>query len=98
MPEDAPMDVVYLRRTQPPAQVERVALIAGLIAGVLLAGLVGWLGFRTLQGQEPGAAEIRTAGEDDRLYRVRLERLELGRCEDGTDVDELHLEAKIRLV
>ena len=59
MPEDAPMDVVYLRPTQPPAQVERVALIAGLIAGVLLAGLVGWLGFRTYEAQDREAQRER---------------------------------------
>src|SRR5271170_4386477 len=59
MPEDAPMDVVYLRPTQPPAQVERIALIAGLIAGVLLAGLVGWLGFRTYQAQDREAQRER---------------------------------------
>ena len=41
----------YLRRIQPPAQVERIALIAGLIAGVVLAGLVGWLSFRTYETQ-----------------------------------------------
>jgi Mce-associated membrane protein len=51
MPDDAPMDVVYRRRTQPPAQVERIALIAGLIAAVVLAGLVGWLSFRTYEAQ-----------------------------------------------
>ncbi len=44
---DAPADVVYLRPAQTPAQVERIALVIGLVAGVLLAGLVGWLGFRT---------------------------------------------------
>jgi len=36
-----PVDVVFLRSVQPPAQVERIALIAGLVAGVVLAGLVG---------------------------------------------------------
>ena len=55
MPDDAatsggePVDVVYLRPVQSPAQVERVALVAGLAVGVLLAGLVGWLGFRTYE-------------------------------------------------
>jgi Mce-associated membrane protein len=44
-----PMDVVYIRPIQPPTQVERVALIAGLVAGVVLAGLVGWLGFRAYE-------------------------------------------------
>ena len=48
---DAPVDAVYLRRIQSPAQVERIALIAGLIAGVVLAGLVGWLSFRTYESQ-----------------------------------------------
>ncbi|HEY9304285.1 MAG TPA: mammalian cell entry protein [Mycobacterium sp.] len=55
MPDDAtaageePVDVVYLRPTQSPARVERVALVAGLVAGVVLAGLVGWLGFRAYE-------------------------------------------------
>jgi Mce-associated membrane protein len=60
MPEDAavsggepelPADVVYLRPAQPPAQVERIALVVGLVAAVVLAGLVGWLGFRTYESQ-----------------------------------------------
>jgi Mce-associated membrane protein len=59
MPDDAPMDVVYRRRTQPPAQVERIALIAGLIAAVVLAGLVGWLGFRTYEAQNREAQRER---------------------------------------
>ena len=59
MPDDAPMDVVYLRRTQPPAQAERIALIVGLIAGVVLAGLVGWLGFRTYEAQDREAQRER---------------------------------------
>ena len=52
-------DVVYLRPTQPPAQVERIALIAGLIAGVVLAGLVGWLSFRTYEAQNREAQRER---------------------------------------
>jgi Mce-associated membrane protein len=44
-----PVDVVFLRPAQPPAQVERIALVAGLVAGVVLAGLVGWLGFRAYE-------------------------------------------------
>jgi Mce-associated membrane protein len=44
-----PIDVVYLRPVLPPAQVDRIALVAGLVAGVLLAGLVGWLGFRAYE-------------------------------------------------
>jgi Mce-associated membrane protein len=52
MPDDVPVDVVYLRPTQPPAQVERIALIGGLVAAVVLAGLVGWLGFRTYEAQD----------------------------------------------
>ena len=44
-----PVDVVYLRPIPSPTQVERIALVAGLVAGVLLAGLVGWLGFRAYE-------------------------------------------------
>ena len=44
-----PVGAVYLRPVQPPAQVERIALIAGMVAGVVLAGLVGWLGFRAYE-------------------------------------------------
>ena len=43
------VDVVFLRPVQAPAQVERIALVVGLVAGVVLAGLVGWLGFRTYE-------------------------------------------------
>lgn len=49
---DAPADVVYLRPAQRAARVERVALVTGLVAGVVLAGLVGWLGFRTYEAQQ----------------------------------------------
>jgi Mce-associated membrane protein len=52
MPDDVPVDVVYLRPTPPPAQVERLALIGGLIAALVLAGLVGWLGFRTYDARD----------------------------------------------
>jgi Mce-associated membrane protein len=57
MPDDAvssgeePVDVVYLRPIQPANQVERIALVAGLVAGVVLAGLVGWLGFRAYEAR-----------------------------------------------
>jgi Mce-associated membrane protein len=44
-----PVDVVFLHPFQPPAQVDRIALIAGLVVGVVLAGLVGWLGFRAYE-------------------------------------------------
>ena len=44
-----PVDVVFLRPVQPPTQVDRMALVAGLIVGVMLAGLVGWLGFRAYE-------------------------------------------------
>jgi len=44
-----PVDVVFLRPVQAPAQVERIALVVGLVAGVVLAGLVGGLGFRTYE-------------------------------------------------
>ncbi|MGA8545353.1 MAG: mammalian cell entry protein [Mycobacterium sp.] len=54
MPDDAASsggepDVVYLRPIQSASQVDRIALVAGLVAGVLLAGLVGWLGFRAYE-------------------------------------------------
>ena len=51
MPETPgdPDDVVYLRPVPPPVKVERFALVAGLVAGMLLAGLVGWLGFRAYE-------------------------------------------------
>jgi Mce-associated membrane protein len=44
-----PGDVVFLRPVRPPAEVDRIALVAGLVAGVVLAGLVGWLGFRAYE-------------------------------------------------
>jgi Mce-associated membrane protein len=44
-----PLDVVFLRPVQTPAQAERIALVVGLVAGVVLAALVGWLGFRAYQ-------------------------------------------------
>jgi Mce-associated membrane protein len=49
---DAPADVVYLRPVQSPAKIERIALVIGLVAGVVLAGLVGWLGFRTFESEK----------------------------------------------
>jgi Mce-associated membrane protein len=49
---DAAADVVYLRPAQSPAKVERIALVVGLVAGVALAGLVGWLVFRTYEAQK----------------------------------------------
>jgi Mce-associated membrane protein len=59
MPDDAatsgaasprePADVVFLRPIRPPNQSERVALIAGVVAGMVLAALVGWLGFRAYE-------------------------------------------------
>jgi Mce-associated membrane protein len=47
--ESGPVDVVFLHPVQPPAQVDRIALAAGLVVGVVLAGLVGWLGFRAYE-------------------------------------------------
>jgi len=44
-----PVDVVFLSPVQPPVQVERIALVVGLVAEVVLAGLVGWLGFRAYE-------------------------------------------------
>ena len=63
---DAPADVVYLRPTQRPGQVERIALVAGLTAGAVLAGLVGWLSFRTYEAQNREAQRnlfVQTAEE-----------------------------------
>jgi Mce-associated membrane protein len=63
---DAPADVVYLRPTQRPGQVERMALVAGLTAGAVLAGLVGWLSFRTYEAQNREAQRnlfVQTAEE-----------------------------------
>ncbi|BBX45992.1 hypothetical protein GCM10009641_62780 [Mycobacterium cookii] len=51
MPDDGPADVVYLRPIRSPGHVERIALVIGLVAGVVLAGLVGWLGFRTYEAE-----------------------------------------------
>lgn len=44
-----PIDVVFLHPVRAPAQVDRIALVAGLVIGVVLAGLVGWLGFRAYE-------------------------------------------------
>jgi Mce-associated membrane protein len=49
MSDDA--DVIYLRPAQPPARVERFALVAGLVAAVALTGLVGWLGFQAYRAE-----------------------------------------------
>jgi Mce-associated membrane protein len=48
-PSGEPADVVFLRPTRPRSRIERIALIAGMVSGVLLAGLVGWLGFRAYE-------------------------------------------------
>ena len=64
MPEDAaaaggepeaPLDVVYIHPSQPAGRVERIALITGLVAGAVLAGLVGWLSYRTYEAQNSAA-------------------------------------------
>jgi Mce-associated membrane protein len=47
-----PVDVVFLHPVQPPAQADRIALIAGLVVGMVLAGLVGWLGFRAYEAHK----------------------------------------------
>jgi Mce-associated membrane protein len=52
---DAPVDVVYIHPSQPAGRVERIALITGLVAGAVLAGLVGWLSFRTYEAQNSAA-------------------------------------------
>jgi Mce-associated membrane protein len=43
---DAAADVTSAKR---PIPVERIALVAGVIVGAVLAGLVGWLGFRVYE-------------------------------------------------
>jgi Mce-associated membrane protein len=55
MPDDAaipgeePVVVADATLVKRPIQVERLALIFGLVAGMVLAGLVGWLGFRAYE-------------------------------------------------
>jgi Mce-associated membrane protein len=54
MPDDAAISgegpvVVAAMLGKRPIQVERLALITGLVAGMVLAGLVGWLGFRAYE-------------------------------------------------
>jgi Mce-associated membrane protein len=44
-----PLDVVFLRPVHTPAQADRIAMVVGLVAGVVLAALVGWLGFRAYE-------------------------------------------------
>ena len=48
-------DVVYVVPAQPPAQVQRIALISGLLSAVALAALVGWLGFRSYESEHRDA-------------------------------------------
>ena len=48
-----PIDVVFVRRIQTPAQVELITLIVGLVVGMVLAGLVGWMGFRAYEAHNP---------------------------------------------
>jgi Mce-associated membrane protein len=53
--ESDPVDVVFVHPVQPPAQVDRIALIAGLVVGMVLAGMVGWLGFRAYEAHNLNA-------------------------------------------
>jgi Mce-associated membrane protein len=55
MADDDDADVVYVVPTQPPAQVQRIALITGVLAAVVLAALVGWLGFRSYESGQRDA-------------------------------------------
>jgi len=47
---DAPEKSTQAALAKHPIPVERLALVAGLAAVVVLAGLVGWLGFRAYEG------------------------------------------------
>jgi Mce-associated membrane protein len=46
---DAAADVADVVSTKRPIPVERITLAAGLLVGAVLAGLVGWLGFRVYE-------------------------------------------------
>jgi Mce-associated membrane protein len=46
---EAPAGVEDVTPTKRPIAVERIALVAGLIVGAILAVLVGWLGFRVYE-------------------------------------------------
>jgi Mce-associated membrane protein len=58
MPDDAaisgkePVVVADDMLVKRPIEVERLALITGLVAGMVLAGLVGWLGFRAYEAHK----------------------------------------------
>jgi len=57
MPDDAisgeePVVVADAMLVKRPIEVERLALITGLVAGMVLAGLVGWLGFRAYEAHK----------------------------------------------
>jgi Mce-associated membrane protein len=78
MPDDAAIsgeepvlvaDAMLVRR---PIQVERLALITGLVAGMVLAGLVGWLGFRAYE------AHTIEAHRDLFVQTARQEAVNLG--------------------
>jgi Mce-associated membrane protein len=47
---DSAEESTQARPAKRPVSVERLALVAGLVAVVVLTGLVGWLGFRAYEG------------------------------------------------
>jgi Mce-associated membrane protein len=55
MADDDDADVVYVVPTEPPAHVQRIALITGVVAAMVLTALVGWLGFRSYESGQRDA-------------------------------------------
>ena len=53
--DDDDADVVYVVPTQAPAEAQRIALIAGVLAAAVLTALVGWLGFRSYESGQRDA-------------------------------------------
>ena len=86
---DGPVDVVFLRPIQPASQVERIALVAGLVAGAVLAGLVGWLSVRTYEAQNREAQRalfVQTAQQEPQFVRMRVTVQKIGDVAKVSDV------------